>query len=83
MTRLSCDVPVVICRWKQGNARRLQSVLWSGSLIGRSGFAYLPRSLRAKVKPSEGGLLDFFEAASRPLDVLGMARRGSSRLQEA
>ena len=29
-------------------------------------------------KPSEGGLLDFLEAAWRPLDVIGTARRGSS-----
>jgi hypothetical protein len=28
MTRLSCGVPVVICRWKRRNARRLRSVLW-------------------------------------------------------
>src|SRR5215469_11309164 len=28
MTRLSFDVPAVICRWKQKNARRLRRVLW-------------------------------------------------------
>jgi hypothetical protein len=28
MTRLSFDVPAVISRWKQKNARRLRSVLW-------------------------------------------------------
>src|SRR5262249_13136701 len=28
MTRLSFDVPAVISRWKQGNARRLRRVLW-------------------------------------------------------
>ena len=28
MTRLSFDVPAVISRWKQKNARRLRRVLW-------------------------------------------------------
>src|SRR4030095_9664 len=37
--------------------------------LGRARFAQ-------KSNRSEGGLLDFLEAASRPLDVIGTARRG-------